>query len=95
MENVMVINEKDNVGISLSNRAAGEKIAAKVGGSMAEITLADDIPYAHKFALKDINRGEKIVKYGEIIGLASQAIKVGQWVHVHNVESIRARGDKK
>lgn len=53
------------------------------------INLAGDdkIPAGHKFALKDINKGEPVVKYGEIIGRATCDIKKGDWVHTHNVKS--------
>jgi altronate dehydratase small subunit len=37
--------------------------------------------------------GDEVTKYGEIIGKASCDVSVGQWVHTHNVESARARGD--
>ena len=33
-------------------------------------------------------------KYGEIIGLATKDIQQGEYVHVHNIESCRGRGDK-
>lgn len=48
---------------------------------------SDKIPAGHKFALRDIAAGEYIVKYGEIIGRATQAIGRGEWVHTHNVKS--------
>jgi altronate dehydratase small subunit len=35
-----------------------------------------------------------VIKYAEVIGVASRPISVGEHVHVHNVESVRARGDK-
>jgi len=39
--------------------------------------------------LKDLKLAEPIIKYGEIIGVASKPIKVGEWVHTHNVNSAR------
>ena len=36
-------------------------------------------------AIKPIAKGEKIIKYGELIGIAGSDIKPGQHVHVHNV----------
>ena len=45
------------------------------------------IPAGHKFALKDIKKGEFVIKYGEIIGRATQDIKSGEWVHSHNLKS--------
>ncbi len=46
-----------------------------------------EIPAGHKFALRDIPKGEYVIKYGEIIGRASQNITKGEWVHTHNVQS--------
>ncbi|MBQ9113535.1 MAG: altronate dehydratase [Clostridia bacterium] len=46
-----------------------------------------DIPAGHKFALKEITKGEYVIKYGEIIGRATQNIACGEWVHTHNVKS--------
>ncbi len=33
------------------------------------------------------------MKYGECIGAASCDIKKGDYVHVHNLEALRGRGD--
>ncbi len=52
-----------------------------------ELTGNDVIPAGHKFALKDIAKGEFVIKYGEVIGRASCDIKKGDWVHTHNVKS--------
>lgn len=41
----------------------------------------------HKYALKDIGVGEKIVKYGYPIGLATAFIKKGERVHTENMKT--------
>ena len=48
---------------------------------------SDSIPAGHKFALVPIAKGEFVLKYGEIIGRATQAIQPGDWVHTHNLRS--------
>ncbi len=50
--------------------------------------MAEKIPEGHKFALEEIEKGEKIFKYGAPIGIAVQKIKKGQWVHTHNVKTL-------
>ena len=40
-------------------------------------------------------KGEPIIKYGEEIGVATADIDTGAYVHVHNLDSQRARGDLK
>jgi len=39
----------------------------------------------HKYALKDIARGEDIIKYGSAIGRAIGDIKKGEHIHTHNI----------
>lgn len=46
-----------------------------------EVNLAD----GHKYALRDIAKGEDIIKYGNPIGHATADIKAGEHVHTHNV----------
>lgn len=62
-------------------------------GPVEEITVHGDVPYGHKIALCDIRKGEHIIKYGECIGAASCDIKKGDYVHIHNLEALRGRGD--
>ena len=96
MENILIMNEKDNVAVCLKDAKANESVIVerKTGSEKSNITLINDVPFAHKVALNDIEGGELIIKYGEVIGRATQCIKTGEWVHIHNVESTRARGDK-
>jgi altronate dehydratase small subunit len=35
-----------------------------------------------------------VLKYGQLIGKASRALKAGEHAHTHNVESARGRGDQ-
>lgn len=46
-----------------------------------------NIPAGHKMALRDIIQGEYVIKYGQVIGRATQDIKKGDWVHSHNLRS--------
>jgi hypothetical protein len=41
-----------------------------------------------KLALSNIVEGERIYKYGYVIGLAQMDIKAGHCVHVHNMSSL-------
>jgi len=41
----------------------------------------------------NVKAGDPIIKYGLSIGKASRNIRAGQYVHVHNIESNRGRGD--
>ncbi len=41
----------------------------------------------HKYAIRDIKKGENIIKYGNPIGHATEDIKKGDHVHSHNVKT--------
>lgn len=94
MDKTVVMKAADNVATCLADMRAGEEATVEIDATRRSVTLQDDIPFGHKVALTDIPAGEDIVKYAEIIGLASKPIAAGEHVHIHNVESVRARGDK-
>jgi len=71
-----------------------QHIRIETGENTIDITLVQTIPFGHKFALKDIESGEPIIKYGEVIGLATVKVMKGMHVHVHNTEGLRGRGDR-
>ncbi|HRF70661.1 MAG TPA: altronate dehydratase family protein [Candidatus Pelethenecus sp.] len=77
MKDYIIINPIDNVAVVLRPFSKGEQIE--------NIVLLEDIPQAHKVALKSIQSGENIIKYGSPIGHATSNIKAGEHVHTHNV----------
>jgi len=89
----LVINRQDNVATAIRDIPAGKAARVGVGEESASVTVSKDISFGHKFALRRIRSGEEILKYGTVIGRATQDIQVGEHVHVHNVESTRGRGD--
>ena len=42
--------------------------------------LSENVPIGHKVALYDIGKGDKIIRYSQIIGYANKLIKRGEWV---------------
>jgi altronate dehydratase small subunit len=90
----IILHREDSVATTVTALARGEAITLGHGGDRVTVTLGNDIPFGHKFALRDIRKGEVVIKYGEPIGVASEDIPQGAHVHVHNVESARGRGDR-
>ncbi|MEF8842408.1 MAG: UxaA family hydrolase [Haloarculaceae archaeon] len=80
---------EDTVATALEDLEAGRRLT--VEGRTVE--LSDAVPFGHKFALRAIEEGEEVTKYGYVIGRAAEPVAPGDWVHVHNVESTRGRGD--
>lgn len=87
-------NELDNVATIFGQVKANSEIdVIDSKGNKTVVKVIENIPYGHKIALKEIEKGQHIIKYGEGLGIATKEIKIGQHVHVHNIESIRGRGD--
>lgn len=95
MLNALVVDPKDNVANLVGPGERGAAVACRVEGKneTVNVELREDIPANHKFAFTDIKVGDPIVKYGLVIGKASTDISIGAYVHVHNIESNRGRGD--
>ncbi|TEU17495.1 MAG: D-galactarate dehydratase [Anaerolineales bacterium] len=91
----ILIDRKDNVATALRQLQQGNSVQVGIEDYSVTTPLLQDIPFGHKYALKDIRKGETVIKYGEVIGLATEDIQQGQHVHVHNIESQKGRGDKK
>lgn len=87
----ILINEKDNVATAIAPLKEGSTVSLEVQGHKEKIRLVSSIPMGHKFALRKIERGEDVVKYGEPIGQTTASISRGEHVHVHNVVSHRGR----
>ena len=89
----IMIKERDNVATALRDIQPKESAVIGIGDREKQALVKEYIPYGHKFAAKDIRKDANILKYGEIIGRATQNIASGTHVHVHNIESLRGRGD--
>jgi len=77
------INPADNVAVAITTLKAG----ATLNIDNQEIILNEEIPAGHKFALKDLAKGENVIKYGYPIGHASEAKKKGDWMNENNIQT--------
>ena len=83
----LIIDPKDTVAVLLEPAAKGDTIQTPGG----EITLLDDIEFAHKVALVDFTPKQPVYKYGTEIGYMEHAVPKGAWIHVHNMRCDRGR----
>ena len=80
-----LISENDNVVTAVADCAAGDRVLVKFKEKEHTYQCNQDVRFGHKMAIEDIKKGGKVIKYGQPIGTASQDIRKGDWVHVHNV----------
>lgn len=80
---VLKVHPEDSVAVAIRPLSQGEVV--EVAG--LQIAVATDIPAGHKFALKAIAKGEKVIKYGAPIGYAVTDIACGEHVHAANIKT--------
>jgi hypothetical protein len=83
MVDVLHIHPSDNVCVAVRPLPAGMDIRC----GEVEFTLDKPVPLGAKLSLATLDAGEKIVKFGEPIGSLTRAVRVGEYIHTHNLES--------
>ncbi|WP_159376629.1 galactarate dehydratase [Bacillus subtilis] len=69
------VHEIDNTAIIVNDGGLPKGTVFSCG-----LVLEEDVPQGHKVALTDLNQGDEIVRYGEVIGFADETIKRGSWI---------------
>ena len=84
MNRCMKISASDNVAVVVCEGVRSDDVVEIDG---CKVTLREDVARGHKFALKDMSAGEKVIKYGYPIGHLTQSVRTGEWIHTHNLSS--------
>ena len=53
---------------------------------MSGLTLLSDIPQGHKVALRDLKKGEAVLRYAVVLGYLLEDVKKGMWINEHMLE---------
>lgn len=91
---ILLHEADDDVGVVTMDLTAGETVLAVTleGDTVTDVELVDDVPLAHKVAVRPIESGQDVVEYGRAIGSATEPIGAGAHVHTHNVKGKRWSG---
>jgi len=85
---IILINPEDNCLVSLQNIKLGDKLV--IDGEIIQFQVKNgitNISMGHKIARRNIQCGEKIIRYGAVIGSATSDIDKGEYIHSHNLKS--------
>ena len=87
------MNPIDDVATAIDIIEPGDvvSVTTKDGAKVDEVRVSDKIDLYHKFALRDMATHDIVHKYGQVIGEVTQQIKRGEYVHVHNIASVKTR----
>ena len=92
MIDFVVHDEGDSVGVVVVEGVkAGAELTGWIMDQDKDITFraASDIPIGHKLAIRPMNTGDTVIKYGVDIGRVVADIAVGEHAHVHNIKTKR------
>ncbi len=80
------MSEKLTVRLNPADNVATAIRPLEVGAMVEGVSAIALIPRGHKVALRDIAKGQPVLKYAQVIGYAHEDIAAGAHVHVHNLE---------
>ena len=80
-ECALLLSPDDDVAVTTRELLAGTRLRTATG----EMTLLDTVPRSHKLAVRTLQAGQAVHKYGQSIGVATVDICAGEHVHVHNL----------
>lgn len=92
MIHVVLHDAKDTVAVAVvEGIEAGTELNAWIMDEDKVITVVakQPIPIGHKVALRDMEVGQTVFKYGVDIGKVVAPIKAGDHAHVHNIKTKR------
>ncbi len=92
MIDFVVHDEGDSVGVVVVEGVkAGDELTGWIMDQDVEVKFAaaSDIPIGHKLAIKAMNEGDTVIKYGTDIGKVVASIGTGEHAHVHNIKTKR------
>ena len=92
MIDFVVHEDGDGVGVVVvEGIKAGDKLTGWIMEQDKTVSLntISAVPIGHKVALKNLDTGDTVIKYGVDIGKVVAPIKAGEHLHVHNVKTKR------
>jgi altronate hydrolase len=80
------LHPRDEVAVAAKDLEAGTTVAISPGEDDAgTLVIRQAIASGHKIALRQMEAGMPVRRYGQVIGFASQIISPGEHVHTHNL----------
>ncbi|MFI4876032.1 MAG: UxaA family hydrolase [Blastopirellula sp. JB062] len=79
---VIQLHSSDHVAVAAPSLARGDQFTV----ATRTISTVSEVRFGHKVALTAIPAEAPILKYGQVIGYATQPISPGEHVHTHNMQ---------
>lgn len=83
-------DDGDHVAVAVRDVEPGEALVGYLDDTApVRLAVTESVPLGHKVALHNVEQGADVIEYRLRIGIASQNISKGGYVHTHNVRSAR------
>lgn len=91
MHHFLIHKRGDHVGVATTDIRSGEKTVGIYmdDDSAIEVVSLHDVPLGHKIAVSELGKGGRVIEYGTPIGIAPEGLKLGEYVHTHNIKTAR------
>lgn len=91
MHKFLIHKKGDHVGVATRDIEASEKVVGVYmdDDSTIEVKANHAIPLGHKIAIVEVAPKEAVLEYGLPIGYGPNGIKIGDYVHTHNIKTLR------
>lgn len=84
------LHQDDTVAVVVQHVDKGSIVAVTGPGDPMSLTAGQTIPCYHKVSLAAVQPGQILLRNAIVIGHATAAINAGDWVHTHNLASLRS-----
>jgi len=85
------LDSRDDVATALRAIEPGEHVHVRCGDDERTVAAREAIALGHKIALRAMDAGSGVRKYGELIGKLTADVAEGEWIHTHNLATAAQR----
>lgn len=91
MHKFLIHKRGDHVGVATRDIDAGERVVGVYmdDDSTVEVTANRAVPLGHKIAIVELAPKASVMEYGLPIAYAPDGFKIGDYVHTHNIKTLR------
>ena len=87
----MLLHPDDNSAVAVEDISKDESVEIVCKGATTKtVNALADVPFGFKISTRDIQEGQNILKYGQVIGMASCNVSEGDRLHIENIKGLRA-----
>lgn len=80
---LILLHPDDNILVCVAHIYEGDEVVI----DSQSVVITKDVEVGHKLSRRALAIGDKIYRYGAPIGSMTQAVNLGEHVHMHNMQS--------